>query len=141
LSDSFSFTDDAITDIESRLNIESGQYIPNENERYSFTGSSVTWGDGYLQSGYVKEFIQWKQSRVARAIVPSQFSEGTVLVNRKYFLGEALKLEGVGTEIEFSITGNEVTVVQAIERTNAAASEIEIYIDGVLHDTFNNFNP
>lgn len=114
--------------------------LPNENWFISFIISSVTWGDGFLQSGYVKEFIKWLQSVVAKSFTASQITKGTPLSNRKYFLGEAVRLEGIGEEIEFNITGNEVSIIQAIDRSNINASEIEVYIDGNLYDTFNNFN-
>jgi len=119
---------------------ESGE-LPNENERISFTGSSVTWGDGYLQSGYVGEYIKWKQSKLAQAILATELEGGILVANRQYFLGQARKITGVGQEFEFKIKGNEVSIIQGIERSNANASEIELYIDGNLHDTFNNFNP
>ncbi|OYD42296.1 hypothetical protein [Sphingobacterium cellulitidis] len=115
--------------------------LGNENERISFTGSSVTWGDGYLQSGYVAEYIKLKQSKFAKAILASELEGGTLIENRQYFLGKARKITGIGQEFEFKITGNEVSIIQGIERSNDNASEIELYIDGNLHDTFNNFNP
>lgn len=115
--------------------------LGNENERISFTGSSVTWGDGFLQSGYVAEFIKNLQSKVATVVLPNSLNKGTPVANRMLFLGEATRLEGANEEVEFSLTGNEVSIVQAIERSNVNASVIQVFIDDVLHDTINNFNP
>lgn len=137
----------SLTDIGEELfnqEVNSDLYIfnvPNENIRLSLVGSSVTWGDGYLQSGYVKNTIYKMQSQVATSILPEVFEIGTMLNNRKYYNSTALRLDGIGEEIEFELTGNEVSIVQSIERSNLNASEIEVYIDDVLYNTFNNFNP
>lgn len=112
--------------------------IPEQNEKYSLVGSSVTWGDGYLQSGYVKNLIEKMQGR-ASVILPSIF-QGTKIENRKYFKGQILEL-GLNDEIEFELTGNEISIVQSIDRVNTNSSEIEMYIDGELYSKFNNFNP
>lgn len=112
--------------------------LPNENERYSLVGSSVTWEDGFLQSGYVANLIIKLQER-AKVYHASQFV-GTKLNDRKHYRGQALLL-GENDEIEFKLNGNEISIVQSIDRVNTNASEIEVYIDGELYDTFNNFNP
>lgn len=112
--------------------------LPNENLRYSFVGSSVTWEDGYLQSGFVKNIIEKLQERAE--VHPSSAFVGPKLNNVKYYRGQVLEL-GEGAEIEFKLTGNEVSIVQSMDRINDNASEIEIYIDGELYDTFNNFTP
>ena len=117
------------------INISSTNDISNENERISFVGSSVTWGDGYLQSGFVKKIIE-KYQRSAEVFTPTT---GVQLTNRKYFGGVARKFT-LNDEISFDSTGNELTIVQSIERINTNASEIELYVDGTLYDTFNNFN-
>lgn len=130
-----------LKDVKLDIPEQESNVLGNENERISFTGSSVTEAGCYLQSGYVAEYIKWKQSKVAQAVLASNFTNGILLNNRQYFLGQAIKLSGIGQEIEFKITGNEVSIIQGIERGNANASEIELYIDGILHDTFNNFNP
>ncbi|ALM50307.1 hypothetical protein AMR72_16300 [Flavobacterium psychrophilum] len=119
----------------------SGSLLPTNNLRISFAGSSVTWGDGYLQSHYVGSVIKKMQTRLASAVTADFISTGTLVQNRQYFDGKAKKISGAGSELEFTISGNEVSIVQGIDRSNAAASEIDVYVDNVLHDTFNNYNP
>src|SRR5690606_11648515 len=60
--------------------------------------------------------------------------------DRKYLGGKDLKITSTNSSIKFSITGDEITLIQGIERDNSCASEIEVYIDGVLHETMNNWN-
>jgi len=120
--------------------------IDPKNWRISFAGSSVTWGDGYLQSGLVKEAILNIQRNKSTTVEPDMvevkgdksYLDG--VNDRKYFGGKALKITGTNSSIKFSITGDEITLIQGIERDNSCASEIEVYIDGVLHDTMNNWN-
>src|SRR5690606_30147311 len=118
----------------------------SKNWRISFAGSSVTWGDGFLQSGLVKEAILNIQRKKSATVEPKMVKiEGNKSYlngpnNRKYFGGEALKITGVNSSIKFSISGDELSIVQGIERDNLSASEIELYIDGSLYDTINNWN-
>ncbi len=120
--------------------------IPAKNLRISFVGSSVTWCDGFLQSGLVKETILNMQKRRADVISPQDATiKGAqhllnTINDRKFFDGVATRLTGANAEIAFTLTGNEISIVQGIDRSNLAAAEIELYIDGKLHDTFNNFN-
>lgn len=119
---------------------------PDGIRRISFAGSSVTWGDGFLQSGLVKESILNIQRGQAVTVEPGAVhvtGNGTVLNgpdNRKYFGGEAVKITGAGARITFSMTGDELTLVQGIQRSNEGAAEVELYVDGRLHDTFTNWN-
>ncbi|MFD1632126.1 hypothetical protein [Pseudopedobacter beijingensis] len=118
----------------------------SKNWRISFAGSSVTWGGGFLQSGLVKEAIlniQRNQSITVEPDMVKVLGNSSYLSgpdNQKYFDGKALKITGINSSIKFSITGDEITLVQGIERDNHAASEIEVYIDGNLYDTINNWN-
>lgn len=117
-----------------------------KNWRICFAGSSVTWGGGFLQSGLVKEAILNIQRNKSITVEPdmveikgsSSYLSGDN--NQKYFGGKAVKITGRGSSIKFSIIGDEITLVQGIERNNNSASEIEVYIDGKLYDTMNNWN-
>src|SRR5690606_18035952 len=121
-------------------------HVASKNWRISFAGSSVTWGGGFLQSGLVREAILNIQRKKSTTIEPKMVKvEGRKSYlngpnDQKYFGGEALKITGVNSSIKFSIAGDEITIVQGIERDNNSASEIELYIDGKLYDTFNNWN-
>lgn len=129
--------------------LDTVNYVPTTQTRESFCGSSLPWGEGFLQTSYVKEVILTKQKRQATAISPDSISpinaaSATMLTganNRKYFDGKALKITGVNAEIDFSIYGDEISIVQGIERSNLNASEIEVYVNGSLYDTINNWNP
>ncbi|MEQ7801978.1 hypothetical protein ABDJ41_19440 [Pedobacter sp. ASV1-7] len=124
----------------------SNSNIPAVNLRMSFVGSSVTWSDGFLQSGLVKETILNTQKHMADVVGPRDvvIKGANSLLNtpndRKFFDGVATRITGVNSEISFSLEGNEVSIVQGIERSNTNAAEIEVYIDDVLYDTFNNWN-
>lgn len=121
-------------------------HVASKNWRISFAGSSVTWGGGFLQSGLVREAILNIQRQKATTIEPKMVKvKGTKSYlngpnDQKYFGGEALKITGVNSSIKFTIVGDEITIVQGIERDNNSASEIEVYIDGNLYDTINNWN-
>lgn len=138
VEDKYLFTENAkdqIIEISGSSNV-----LPNENTRTSYCGDSVPWGDGFLQSGFVAEIIKERQTNLATSILASEFNIGVIENNRKHFLGKALRLTGIDQEINFTLKGNEVSIVQSKDRVNTNASEIEIYIDDVLYDTFNNFN-
>ncbi|WP_353132363.1 hypothetical protein [Pseudopedobacter sp.] len=121
-------------------------HVASKNWRISFAGSSVTWGGGFLQSGLVREAILNIQRKKSTTVEPKMVKvEGNKSYlngpnDQKYFGGEALKITGVNSNIKFSTVGDEITIVQGIERDNNSASEIELYIDGKLYDTFNNWN-
>ena len=120
--------------------------VASKNWRISFAGSSVTWGGGFLQSGLVREAILNIQRNKSTTVEADKVkAEGEhVYLNgpndEKFFGGNALKITGVNSNIKFSITGDEITLVQGIERSNTSASQIEVYIDGTLYDTINNWN-
>ena len=46
----------------------------------------------------------------------------------------------MGAEATFTLAGDELSIVQGLERNNAGAALIELYVDGVLHDRFSNYN-
>jgi hypothetical protein len=120
--------------------------IQATNLRFSFGVSSVTWFDGFLQSGFVGDFIKKQQSELATAILPANVSvigsaSNTLLNDRVMFLGQGRKITGVNAEIRFELSGNEVTICQKIERSNTNASVFEVFADDVKIGEFNNFNP
>ena len=117
-----------------------------KNLRICCAGSSVTWGTGYLRDSMLLYLISDLQKTRTDFV---GINAATVTGNKIYlqstndklfFDGEAMKVTGIGATIEFQSTGDEVSIVHAIERSNASASDIEVYFDGVLTDTFSNFN-
>ena len=120
----------------------------NDNLRISCVGSSVTCGGGFLQSSMVWDLIKRMQSEKTVLIDSNDIaitnSIGTSYLNttddRKYFDNWAVKITGEDAQIEFNIYSDEISFAQGIERSDTSASEIEMYVDDVLYDTFNNYN-
>lgn len=119
----------------------------DRNLRVCCAGSSVTWGEGFLQSSMMKYLIPMLQSQCASVIPynrPTISGPSSTLSGdswRQLYGGYATKLSGADSFLEFDIEGDELTICQAIERSNANASIIEVYIDGSLYGSFSNYNP
>lgn len=119
----------------------------NKNFRFSFIGSSVTWDAGWLQTSYLEYLIPMLQKTKTQFIGINDASisaTNIALLNtandRLFFDKQAKRIEGVGATIDFDITGDEISIVQGIDRVNDAASLIDVYVDGVLFDTISNYN-
>lgn len=119
-----------------------------KNYRISAAGSSVTWGVGFLESGVLGGLVPLLQKKYTdfKGSDDVQYSGGTYSVLQGsnqilLFGGRATRVMGVGATVEFDIDGDEVSIVQSIARDNSNASDIEVYVDDVLYDTFDNFNP
>ena len=50
------------------------------------------------------------------------------IYNRKFYKGSAVKLMGTGAEVTFTLAGDELSIVQGLERNNAGAALIELYV-------------
>lgn len=61
--------------------------------------------------------------------------------DRLFFDKKAVKITGINAAIDFDITGDEISIVQGLDRVNTAASLIDVHIDSALYDTITNFNP
>ena len=118
----------------------------DRNLRVSCAGSSVTWGDGFLQGSMMKFLIPMLQSQYANVIPydrPRIAGNSSTLSGdswRQLYGGYATKLEGANASLEFDIEGDELTICQAIERSNDNASVIDVYINGSLYGSFSNYN-
>lgn len=118
----------------------------DRNLRVSCAGSSVTWGDGFLQGSMMKFLIPMLQSQYANVIPydrPTIAGSSSTLSGdswRQLYGGYATKLEGANASLEFDIEGDELTICQAIERSNDNASVIDVYINGSLYGSFSNYN-
>lgn len=111
--------------------------------RIAFVGDSITWVDGMLADGFVGRADEYVRSRYTETVMHDQMSRfgRFETVRSRKLLGEtATKLLGIGSTLSFDMGGDELTVVQAKERTNESATRIDLYVNGVLFDTFSNWN-
>lgn len=113
------------------------------NWHLAFVGDSITWGDGMLDGSFVAGVDRHIRTEWAATLLPHELDVSGMaetLTSRKFYNGSALKLTGAGSEASFVLEGDELSLVQAMERGKRPGSLIELYVDGVLHDTFSNFN-
>ena len=105
--------------------------------RVSVAGSSVTWGDGYLEQGsYLNGIDSWLRNTLATSVNAADMlltGNNTLLVQPTFRGGSAVKLSGVGASAEFELYGDEMSAVIARERGNAGAAMISLYVDDVLY--------
>lgn len=120
-----------------------GRDIPAEQLRFAFAGDSIPWGEGLLDESFVSSVDDFIRNNLADTILHSDMSfvgDKLTIYNRKFYKGNAAKLMGMGAEATFTLAGDELSIVQGLERNNAGAALIELYVDGVLHDKFSNYN-
>ncbi|MBD2862986.1 hypothetical protein [Paenibacillus oceani] len=125
------------------MNLECARGECPRKMRVAFAGDSITWGDGMLDDGFVGEADRYIRKTYAETLASEQLNvSGTAeaLSSRKLYGGRALRLTGAGSAVSFELEGDELTVVQAMERGNGSASLIDVYVDGALFDTFSNRN-
>jgi hypothetical protein len=118
-----------------------GRDIPAEQLRFAFAGDSIPWGEGLLDESFVSSVDDFIRNNLADTILHSDMSfvgDKLTIYNRKFYKGNAAKLMGMGAEATFTLAGDELSIVQGLERNNAGAALIELYVDGVLHDRFSN---
>lgn len=115
--------------------------------RVSVAGSSITWGNGWLgedsYAGAVEDWLRNSQATTLHAATNAAIAvvgSSSAVTGKDHYKGSTLKMSGVGTTASFSLTGDELSLVIARERGNAGAAVIELYIAGVLYDTFSTFN-
>jgi len=128
--------------VDSQTDSKDGAY-PNRPLRIAFVGDSITWVDGILGDGFVGRADEYIRNRFAETVTHDRmvrFGRFETVRSRKLFGGSATKLLGTGSGASFDITGDELTVVQAKERTNESAAWIDLYVDGVRYDSFSNWN-
>ena len=117
--------------------------ISAEQLQFAFAGDSIPWGEGLLDESFVSSVDDFIRNDMAHTILHSDMSfigDKLTIYNRKFYKGSAAKLMGTGAEVTFTLAGNELSLVQGLERNNVGAALIELYVDGVLHDRFSNYN-
>lgn len=121
-----------------------GVFNPGRPLRISLTGSSITWGSGYMGEesfvGEVESRIRTLKARTVHGKDMTLSGTNSVVNNKLYYGGQVLKLSGVNAYAQTSIYGDEFSISIGRERKNAGAAVIELYVDGVLFDTFSTYN-
>lgn len=111
--------------------------------RIAFAGDSVTWVDGMLDDGFVGEADTFIRETYAETLTHDRldvYGRRETVRSRKFFGESAVLLTGAGSGAAFELNGDELTVVQAMERGNESAAVIDLYVDGALYATFTNRN-
>jgi len=113
--------------------------VPNKALRIALAGSSITWGNGYLDSSYpayVDDYLRTALADTVRHDAMAVTGDHRVVKSPKLYGGSAMVLTGAGAACEFELEGDEVSVCLAIERDQATGTVVEILIDGKLHEEF-----
>ncbi|AJG86982.1 hypothetical protein BG02_3222 [Bacillus anthracis] len=118
---------------------------PRKQLRVAMTGSSITWGKGLLDDGFVREIDYYLRDYLSNTYLhsdPSLLFKGanSIITNEKFYKRTARKMTGTESSVSFSLVGDELSIVHGLERSNKGAAIIELYVDGQLYDTFSNYN-
>ncbi len=114
-----------------------------KNLKIAFVGSSITWGDGFLDSSFVGHVDDYLRNELADTIMHYNMTyEGTktIISNKKFYKETATKLSGIASTVDFKLSGNELSLSYCKERDNAGASIVELYVDETLYDSFSTYN-
>jgi len=117
--------------------------IPYKNLYFLFILSSVTWGGGRTQSGYVAYAIWLIQERLADTLLNTdvEYSSAPEVLNYiSLYRQSASKLTGVGEYISFKTKGDELSICFAKDRQNIGAALVDVYSDDVLYSTIDTTN-
>ena len=104
--------------------------------------SSVDGGIGMFELHSADTFY-WMQEDYATTFLPKDvriIGNSEIIKRLTMYRGEGVKISGVGASIEFYTEGDELSFAQFIPNNNANAALIDVFVDGVLIDTFNNKN-
>ncbi len=106
-------------------------------------GSSTVWGNGLLgersMAGVLDDIIR---SSLSETVYPEQMKFSATpekVSSRKLYKGIASKIKGVGSSVEFDISGNKLVIWQQKART-LDYGEMTVYADGVKIGSFDNLN-
>ncbi len=113
--------------------------------RVSVAGSSITWGSGWLGEGSyvggIEDFLRNVLATTIHAMELDVRGDASTIRNPLFYRGNAKKLQGVGAAASFVLEGDELSISIGRERGNEGAAQIELYVDGMLYDTFTTYNP
>ena len=110
--------------------------------RISFVGDSVIWGNGALQDSFLDELsdLIYADSEIVLPENVTISGTGDIIKNEKFYRGAALKLQGIGSFITFTMTSDKLFLCDAMNRCNSNACVCELYCDGNLLDRFSNYS-
>lgn len=133
ITDAINSLDTRVTVIETSKGVEALPAI-----RVSVAGSSITWGSGWLgYDSYVGYIDKYLRNNLATTITDFQTAQNSSIINNNLFYGgKCTEISGANSEVTFSLYGDELSLCLAKTRDNVGASEVELYIDDVLYDTF-----
>ena len=113
--------------------------------RLSVLSDSRAFGAGYLTNGswlaYVEAYLLHQLAQTFHVKeMKTVGSAPTFYSGAGHYLGIIGKATGVNSGFEFESTGDALTLVVGKERGNSGAALIDLYIDGVVYDTFSTYN-
>jgi len=106
------------------------------------SGSSITWGNGFLDDSFVAPVDDFLKNRLSQTILAAtmNFSElPTTFSNVKQYKGEGKKLTGLNKKVSFTISGDEIVICQTALRTSEWA-KMQVKADGTAIGNFTNQN-
>ena len=105
------------------------------------SGSSITWGDGYLQASMVKYLDQILKQELSNTITydKMKYENGNIINNNLFYNGSAVMFSNINDSIEFDLYGNEIAICQVKRRSNDYGI-ISVYADGIKIGQFDNYN-
>ena len=65
---------------------------------------------------------------------------GTILTGDNWYKASARRLSNVGSSVEFSLTGNEVSLSIGRERGNSGSCLVDVYVDDVKYSQFSTYS-
>lgn len=124
--------------------IASEQAAAARSIRAAFMGSSITWGGGYLGEdsyvGLVERRLREKFATTLMASAMTLTGTSSQVSGKNWYRGAVTKLSGIGASASCTLTGDEFSIAIGRERGNVGAALIQLYVDGVLYDTFSTVN-
>jgi len=107
------------------------------------SGSSITWGDGRLDTSMVLCLDKFIREKLSKTVLPNDMAfsdEYTEVTNNMLYNSYGRMIETEDETIEFDLYGDEIAICQA-KRRSTDYGVMNVYADGVLIGTFDNKNP
>lgn len=117
------------------------KFIPTK-QNIGLAGSSITWSDGNLSGGFgglVSEFIKKEIANYIGVSDATYTGTNADFSNSKLYNGVGKHISGLNSKVNFTITGDELAICQAIKRTTDFA-KVQVKADGVVIGNFTNHN-
>lgn len=135
---------DSVYKIVSLYQLKDSVTAINRPLRISRVGTSITDEDHVsLDYGVGSLLADYLYNQIGKFVTPANATiSGTnySISNMRFYGGTARKITGVNSYVEFQMYGNEVSLLQGLERSNKGASIIDLYVNDTLYDSFSNYN-